>query len=43
MTALARPLDAPALTRTVMVAWPSSGPLAAAAAMIETLAGLGAA
>jgi DNA-binding transcriptional LysR family regulator len=32
-----RPLDEPALTRTVMVAWPSSRTLAAATGMIEAL------
>jgi DNA-binding transcriptional LysR family regulator len=32
-----RPLDEPALTRTVMVAWPSSRSLAAATAMTEAL------
>ncbi len=31
------PLDEPALTRTVMVAWPALRPLAAATAMIEAL------
>jgi hypothetical protein len=31
------PLDEPALTRTVMAASPSSGPSAAAAAMLEAL------
>jgi DNA-binding transcriptional LysR family regulator len=30
-------LDAPGMTRTVMFAWPSSGPLAAAVAMMEML------
>jgi hypothetical protein len=32
-----RPLDEPALTRTIMAAAPASEPLAAALAMLETL------
>lgn len=35
----ARPLDEPALTRTVMAAWPSSRTLAAATAMTQALEG----